>query len=701
MHSSILVELKKIVFLAFLLMFLLLAMVVRLTNPVITRPVETELLMEVDRPVHNIDSGKNFSTIQEAINDNETLDGHTILVDAGTYYEHVVVNKSVSLIGENRSTTIIDGNGTGEVVCVNGANNVNIENFSIQNGYGGVIFVNGNNNTLRNSVITSQGNGVNFAFSDNNTLSGNLISNNELGIDFEGEHNVLRHNNLVDNRYSFEVSAHYIQDIDNSNTVNGKTVYYWVNQTNKHVPPDAGYVALVNCRNMTVENLNLTENGQGLLLAHTTYSTVKNVTVSRNKIGIHFVDSHYNTITNSMILNNTCAGVGGSIEQIAEWRAGIFFYYSHSNIINNSLITFNKGCGIKQSYSNDNSILNSTISKNEGWGINLGHVENVILNSNLVSENRDGILLGHSSNGIITDNIVTLNQDCGIYLYNSRSATLTRNNMTRNRYNFEVDVGAYPVDPIHNVDTSNIVNGKPVYYWVNQHDRQVPADAGYVVLVECENIRVGNLSLSENWQGIFLAKTNNSIIEGVNVTNNQMGIYLWDCFGNKISECTASKNNYHGIVATYSQGNEFRLNTFTSNSYYGLYLFRSTNNRISNNTISQNRFGIGLYYSSNNTFYHNNLIDNEEQVEHLGVPPPLNTWDNGSEGNYWSDYEDRYPNATEIDGSGIWNTPYVIDENNQDNYPIIPEFPIWTSMLLILIVLTVAIATYKRRLSGT
>jgi len=78
-----------------------------------------------------------------------------------------------------------------------------------------------------------------------------------------------------------------------------------------------------------------------------------------------------------------------------------------------------------------------------------------------------------------------------------------------------------------------------------------------------------------------------------------------------------------------------------------------------------------------------------------------NIWDDGVEGNYWSDYEEKYPNATEIDGSGIWDTPYVMDENNQDNYPIVPEFPTWTSMLLILIVLSVAIAIYKRRLLKT
>ena len=68
--------------------------------------------------VHNIDTGLSYTKIQEAIDANETLDGHTIFVLSGIYYEHVVVKKSVSLIGENKNSTIIDGNKTGTVVRV-------------------------------------------------------------------------------------------------------------------------------------------------------------------------------------------------------------------------------------------------------------------------------------------------------------------------------------------------------------------------------------------------------------------------------------------------------------------------------------------------------------------------------------------------------------------------------------------------------
>ena len=48
----------------------------------------------------------------------------------------------------------------------------------------------------------------------------------------------------------------------------------------------------------------------------------------------------------------------------------------------------------------------------------------------------------------------------------------------------------------------------------------------------------------------------------------------------------------------------------------------------------------------------------------------MNFWDNGFEGNYWSDYAQRYPTALEINGSGIMSLPYVIDGNNSDLYPL-------------------------------
>jgi parallel beta-helix repeat protein len=108
------------------------------------------------------------------------------------------------------------------------------------------------------------------------------------------------------------------------------------------------------------------------------------------------------------------------------------------------------------------------------------------------------------------------------------------------------------------------------------------------------------------------------------------------------------------------------------NTQYGINLNGSARNIIAGNSFTANDVGIQFLdgQSNNSAICHNNFINNSwHQVHSFAVSH--NTWDNGFEGTYWSDYVTRYPNATEIDGSGIWDTPYVINEDNQDNYPLI------------------------------
>ncbi|MFQ6067956.1 MAG: hypothetical protein ACE5KD_00275, partial [Candidatus Bathyarchaeia archaeon] len=94
-----------------------------------------------------------YSTIQEAINN--ANEGNTIFVRNGTYYEHVVVNKTVLLLGEGRNTTIIDGNQTGTVVSVTAAN-VSIKEFTIANGQVG-LDLKSNGNTISSNIFKLNG----------------------------------------------------------------------------------------------------------------------------------------------------------------------------------------------------------------------------------------------------------------------------------------------------------------------------------------------------------------------------------------------------------------------------------------------------------------------------------------------------------------------------------------------------------------
>ena len=91
----------------------------------------------------------NYTRIQDAI-DNASS-GDTVFVYNGTYYENVIVSKSINLIGENRANTIIDGNHTEEVVHIS-AHGVNLSGFTIQNsgseGYNSGMGLHSNNNII-------------------------------------------------------------------------------------------------------------------------------------------------------------------------------------------------------------------------------------------------------------------------------------------------------------------------------------------------------------------------------------------------------------------------------------------------------------------------------------------------------------------------------------------------------------------------
>jgi hypothetical protein len=59
---------------------------------------------------------------------------------------------------------------------------------------------------------------------------------------------------------------------------------------------------------------------------------------------------------------------------------------------------------------------------------------------------------------------------------------------------------------------------------------------------------------------------------------------------------------------------------------------------------------------------------------------------------------EKYPDASEINDSGLWDTPYFIDESNQDNYPVIPEFPSFLILPLFMITTLLAVIVYRRQL---
>jgi len=188
------------------------------------------------------DGPGNYTTIQSAIDN--TSDGDTVFVydDSSPYYEHVVVDKSINLIGEDRDTTIIDGNKLDLFAVKISADWVNISEFTIRNGdewldtgilmcsrfsnikdniisniYYGIILVLSSSNTISDNIITSNHNGIEIGWSHDNTITGNNISNNlGNGIYIVGDSNsnTVSDNFISNNEYGiyldFSCNGNYI-----------------------------------------------------------------------------------------------------------------------------------------------------------------------------------------------------------------------------------------------------------------------------------------------------------------------------------------------------------------------------------------------------------------------------------------------------------------------------------------------------------
>ena len=146
----------------------------------------------------------NYTKIQDAIND--SVDGDTVYVYSGMYYENLFVDRSVNLLGENKDTTFIDGKDIGDVISVS-ANFVNINSFTIQNGYYG-IWIYANNSIIIDNYISNNENGILLSYylaqylTKNNIVTNNTITNNrEYGILIFGSNNNYINNNTVKNNY--------------------------------------------------------------------------------------------------------------------------------------------------------------------------------------------------------------------------------------------------------------------------------------------------------------------------------------------------------------------------------------------------------------------------------------------------------------------------------------------------------------------
>ena len=495
-------------------------------------------------------SGSGTGLYAESMN-NVTIENVTV----ADFSVGIWANASSNCVLSNNSVT---GNGEAGVYVETSSGDTLTDN-DVAGNYEGIVLDTSSNNTLQ--ANEAEGNpvaGIFLYYSANNTLSGNSVTDSSgltgVGICLEySSYNILSGNNATDNSYgiglgwapdniltqnvisksfwsNFDVDGSslndYINSVDASNLADGKPICYIVNENDLLIDssnhPSVGYLALVNCTDISVENLNLTNiELKSLLLAYTTNCTITQNNIINNQYGIYLYSSANNTVSDN---NLTAANQYYTAD-------GIYLDSSFSNTVSCNNVTGNGADGIDLESSSDNRLSDNRVIKNPG-GIGVSGANNVV-SGNLVSGSISwGMWLLGTASSVVSGNIVTQNYYDGIILSSSSyNDTVSGNNVSGNYGD-----GIYlQLQCFNETVWGNVVSGNI-------------ADA--ISVDTCSNITVSCNNVTGNGKsGIALSSSSGSVVSSNSVVGDGSGIYLDTASGNTFYHNNFINNTEQTVIS--------------------------------------------------------------------------------------------------------------------------------------------------------
>jgi parallel beta-helix repeat protein len=375
----------------------------------------------------------NYTKIQDAIND--SLDGDAVFVYTGMYQEnHISVDKGITLLGENKTTTIIDGQWNLVIFFIN-VSNVTVRNFTLKNtagsGFGQAILI---------RKYPESGRIENICISDC------FIINDDKGICFVDAYNVsitscYFHHNTAQSVIAKDSSNFQITNciINNSGIELGGGMYRF-GGIFFHTSPYQG------CSNISISNCVIHDNiGDGIFLSYL-----------RDNIDIY----------QNLIYNNTrdgieCSGYGQDINEVNIYQNVV---YGNSN----------SGISVKGISKPGARIHDNNVSRNgpESYGSGFeagiyvqGSTNSVTIENNvLYHNNADGIKIYYSPNGTITKNKVVGTNQTGITISTKSNNATVRHNILKENKDEGLYVGSFTSNISENVFSDNtigiVVGGK-------------------------------------------------------------------------------------------------------------------------------------------------------------------------------------------------------------------------------------------------
>ena len=249
----------------------------------------------------------NYSKIQEAIN--AANPGDTIYVRNETYYEHLNVNKPLTLVGESKESTIIDGSGENRTIIEITASNVVITGFTIQNSRSGGTLVAGVKVTRRacnitNNYVTRNKIGI-FVTSQKSRIAKNVVTNNGQGIALHSSSEVtVEANNVSANTVGISLALSFNNMIIDNRAMNSSTGGH-------------GITLSSNSFNNTIRANELMNNYHGMWLSSSSNNSILEDTIANNKLlGIELANSPDNTFYHNNFINNGLPPHAPSIKHV-------------------------------------------------------------------------------------------------------------------------------------------------------------------------------------------------------------------------------------------------------------------------------------------------------------------------------------------------------------------------------------------------
>lgn len=617
----------------------------------------------------------------------------------GSYSKTIIINNT--FYGVNSGGIILFWEKTHIVnnwfIGISGANPAihlyNMDNYSIENNYiyrFGQIFSE-TNNLLKNDIETYKihnntlvrGCSIRVCSGYNISIMDNSIDMKGIGISLEFVYNCRLRNNILKNcgvffdnfDFTTPTGNGYLHDVDNSNSINGMPILYMVNETDKVIQGNYSEVFLYKCNNITFSNKTLPSQFFGFFIIRS-----NNITITDNLFGggmrcyLHLVHSNF-----CQIINN-----------IGIYNCRLWAWFSYDSVIKDNM--FNA------SYP-DFYRVHRLSCVNNSWQNISSHGDPL---SSIGISGSDDIKILNNTFAFINKP----NPGRGVAFSNCIRAEVKGNNITGAGFYIRGD--EFLEWSSHDWDDTNYIDGKLVLYRNNVSGQTISGDYGQVLLGNCSNSKVKDLSFSNISYPLLMGycsnvtvrdctfahcvnhammvdSTKGLLIQNVTLTGGACSLKLDRCTDSLLDNNIFSNLNLgtvidSAVILERCLNISITKNIFDNITYSGLYL-DDTDNCIVTKNIFMNctHEAITVKYNGDfNLFFFNSFVDNnKDPLTNISRTPQCkdysrrNDWDNGTIGNYWSDYRTAYPNASN-DGH-TWNLSYILVAKYQsmDDHPLV------------------------------